>query len=46
VTRLFEELQPGAERLVTAGVRAAVVPPVDTTPPRSPNPVVDGQPDG
>jgi len=46
VTRLFEELQPGAERLVTAGVRAAVVPPVDTTLPRSPNPVVDGQPDG
>jgi DNA ligase-1 len=30
VTRLFEELQPGAERLVTAGSRAAVVPPVDT----------------
>jgi DNA ligase-1 len=29
VTRLFEELQPGAERLVTAGARAAVVPPVD-----------------
>ncbi|HET9436217.1 MAG TPA: ATP-dependent DNA ligase [Candidatus Limnocylindrales bacterium] len=26
VTRLFEELQPGAERLVTAGARAAIVP--------------------
>ncbi|MEW5990212.1 MAG: ATP-dependent DNA ligase [Chloroflexota bacterium] len=31
VTRLFEELQPGAERLVTAGARAAVVPAVDET---------------
>jgi len=29
VSRLFEELQPGAERLVTAGARAAVVPAVD-----------------
>jgi len=28
VTRLFAELQPGAERLVTAGARAAAVPPV------------------
>jgi DNA ligase-1 len=30
VERLFEELQPGAERLVTAAARAAAVPPVDT----------------
>ncbi|MCI0584870.1 MAG: ATP-dependent DNA ligase [Chloroflexi bacterium] len=32
VTRLFEELQPGAERLVTAGARAAAVPAVDENP--------------
>jgi len=32
VTRLFVELQPGAERLVTAGARAAVVPAVDENP--------------
>jgi len=30
VVRLFEELQPGADRLVTASARAATVPPVDT----------------
>ena len=35
VSRLFEELQPGAERLVTAGARAAAVPPVDSKPGRS-----------
>ena len=35
VSRLFEELQPGAERLVTAGARAAAVPPVDSKPRRS-----------
>jgi len=35
VSRLFEELQPGAERLVTAGARAAGVPPVDSKPRRS-----------
>jgi len=36
VTRLFEELQPGAERLVTAGARATMVPPVDTEETRRP----------
>jgi len=35
VSRLFEELQPGAERLITAGARAAAVPPVDSKPGRS-----------
>jgi DNA ligase-1 len=32
VERLFEELQPGAERLVIAPSRAAALPPVDTNP--------------
>jgi DNA ligase-1 len=35
VSRLFEELQPGAERLVTAGARAAGVPAVDSKPRQS-----------
>ena len=31
VTRLYEELQPGAERLVTAGARAGTLHPVDAS---------------
>jgi DNA ligase-1 len=37
VERLFQELQPGSERLVTASARAAAVPPVDTNPAARPN---------
>ena len=36
VTRLFEELQPGAERLVTAGARTLAVRPVDAEGPEAP----------
>ncbi|MBI2775816.1 MAG: ATP-dependent DNA ligase [Chloroflexi bacterium] len=43
VARLFQELQPGAERLVTAGARAAAVPPRRAaTSPRATRTVGDG----
>jgi DNA ligase-1 len=46
VERLFAELQPGAERLVTASHRAAAVPPVDANVEPPAEEVVVAGPDG